>query len=118
MAKKQTGTERAKQIGPRKLKDLVDAYDAAKAGKRRIGKSFSDLKRSQVEHEHLNGPAFDQAMKERDMEAPDLADYLDALEYYRDQLGILDRAKSAPRLPLGGDSGEEEAEDEGREEAA
>lgn len=109
MAKKPA---KAKQIGPRKLKDLVDAHDQMKASKKRIGKSFGELKRSMVEHEHLHGSAFDQAIKERDMEPPELADYLEALEYYRNQLGILDKAKSAPRLPLGGEEegGEEEAE--------
>ncbi len=53
-----------------------------------------------VENNHLHRKAFRAAVAEDRMEAEKLAEYYEQLEYYRDVLGLADRAKNAPSLPM------------------
>jgi hypothetical protein len=96
-----TGTERALQIGPRKLKQLAASGRSAYRDSRKISGAYGEQVRNAVEHDHLHKQAFSQAMKEDRMEPAELNDFYSALDYYRDELGLLERAKSAPRLPIG-----------------
>jgi hypothetical protein len=59
---------------------------------------------------HLHPQAFAQAMREDKMEPPELRSYYEHLDHYRQELGLEDRAASAPELPM-----EEEAEGEATE---
>lgn len=100
-AEEKTGTERAIQIGARKLKNLAGASRSAYRDSRRISGALGEQLRNAAEHEHLHLKAFRSVMAEDRMEPPELADFYAAQEYYRDELGLLERAKSAPRLPMG-----------------
>lgn len=70
-----------------------------------------------VEKKHLHKRAWATALKEDRMEPEALAEYYDHLNHYRDELGLIERAESAPRLEVDGDrseadDGDEEAENE------
>lgn len=92
------GTEKVLQIGPRKLKSLRDSGRAAYRDQRKVSGAFGELVRKHAEHDHLHVKAFRSVMAEDRMEPDELADFYAAQEYYRDELGLTERANSAPRL--------------------
>jgi hypothetical protein len=93
-----------------KIKELARSYENAKEKTSEIGGTIGSALRTASENNNLHTGAFRQAMKEKRMEAGRLADYYDHLDFYRDVLGLLDKAKSAPRLEFG--PGEEDDEEE------
>jgi hypothetical protein len=116
MAKaKEDGTQKALQTGVRKLKELLGIARSSRADISRIDSNYGSAVRSAVEKNHLHKRAWNMAVKEDRMEPPELAAYYDALDYYRDVLGLLERANSAPSFSVieGGksdDGGQEAAE--------
>jgi hypothetical protein len=97
------------QIGPRKLKTLAGQAKAAYRASRQAAGQLGEAVRSAVEHDHLHAKAFRSVMAEDRMEPDELADFYAAQEFYREQLGLLERARSAPRLPIdeGAEGGDE-----------
>ncbi len=109
--KAETGTEKAKQIGVKALKDLVAMARSTKANVSELAGRFGEAVKNAVENKHLHRKAFRSVVAEDRMEPDALADFYDAQDYYRDVLGLNDRAKSAPRLSLvGGTDVAEDAE--------
>jgi hypothetical protein len=103
MAKKQqTGTEKARQIGVKALKELVSLARSAKNDVSEISGRLGQAIANAVESKHLHRKAFRSVLAEDRMEPDALADFYDAQEFYRDALGLNERAKSAPRLSLVG----------------
>jgi hypothetical protein len=101
MAKKQeTGTEKARQIGVKALKDLLALARSTKNDVAELAGSFGQAVANAVENKHLHRKAFRSVVAEDRMEPDALADFYDAQEFYRDALGLNERAKSAPRLEL------------------
>ncbi len=100
--KAETGTEKAKQIGVKALKDLVAMARSTKADVSELAGRFGEAVKNAVESKHLHRKAFRSVVAEDRMEPDALADFYDAQDYYRDVLGLNDRAKSAPRLSLVG----------------
>lgn len=84
----------------RKLTNLRKAARSAYKDTRAIAGSYGEQVRSAIEHDHLHRKAWSQAIKEDRMEPAELAEFYDQLEYYRDELGLRQRAESAPSLPL------------------
>lgn len=64
-----------------------------------------------VENKHLHKKAWSTAMREDKMEPEQLKLYYEHLDHYRDELGLIKRADSAPDLPMDGEDGDGE-EDE------
>jgi hypothetical protein len=101
MAKKsETGTEKAKQIGVNALKDLVKLTRSTKNDVSEMAGRLGEAIANAVENKHLHRKAFRAVLAEDRMEPDKLADFYDAQDYYRDILGLIDRANSAPRLSL------------------
>ena len=101
--KDETPTQTALQIGVRKLKVLAGSARAAYRDSRKISGAIGEQIRNAVEHDHLHKQAFSAVMREDRMEPAELADFYAAQDFYRDELGLIERAKSAPRLPMGED---------------
>lgn len=112
MAKKpeKTPTEEAHQIGQKKLKSLLAAARSAAEDSHEITSSLGGKIASAVENDHLHKKAFS-TLRMMDKLTPEkLRNYWDTLEYYVDISGLGDRAASAPALPLDGEDGTEEEE--------
>jgi hypothetical protein len=106
-------SEVSQQTGKRKLKELLGtARDAYKDG-RSIAGALGQAIKEAVEHNYLHAKAFKSVVAEDRMTPEKLADFYAAQEYYRDVLGLNERAASAPRLGL---EEKGEAEEEGEEE--
>lgn len=109
MAKKE---KTALQISVKALSDLLKLARSTKNDMAEMAGTFGSAIAKAVDDKHLHRKAFRSVVAEDRMEPEALRDFYDAQDYYRDALGLIERAKSAPRLPEGDD--EEEAEDEGR----
>jgi hypothetical protein len=99
---------KALQTGVRKLRELMGMVRTVReeATERRI--ELTAALKIAVENNHLHKKAFAAVCAEDRMEPEKLADYYDHLEYYRDALGLNERAASAPKLEvIEGGKGEE-----------
>lgn len=115
MAKKaeETGTQKARMTGERKLKELLGIARSVKNDVSELAGKLGSAIANAVEKNHLHRKAFRAAVAEDRMEPEKLADYYDNLDYYRDVLGLTERAKSAPKFSViegGKDDGEAQAE--------
>ena len=70
---------------------------------RSLAGTFGEKIANAVEHDRLHLKAFRSVVAEDRMEPDKLAEFYDAQEYYRDVLGLNERAKSAPRLAIDND---------------
>lgn len=71
-----------------------------------------------IEKKHVHKKALAQALKERNMEPGELHMFYAHLDHYRERLGLLELAESAPPLPIEDDGeGDEGGEEEFREAA-
>jgi hypothetical protein len=98
--KAETGTQKATQIGVKALKDLLALARSTKADVSELAGTLGQAIANAVESKHLHRKAFRSVVAEDRMEPDALADFYDAQEYYRDVLGLNERARSAPRLAL------------------
>jgi hypothetical protein len=96
------------QTSVKKLKALLRVAEAAYKDSRSIAGGYGEQVARAVEHDHLHKQAFASVVREARMTPEKLAAFYDAQSYYRDVLGLDERAASAPRLPMA-----EEGEDEG-----
>jgi len=103
-------SEVAPQTGEKKLRSLMNAARSAYKDSLAISGAYGEKIANAVEHDHLHKKAWASVVAEDRMTPEKLAEFYDAQEYYRDVLGLNERAKSAPRLRLEG--GEEETEEE------
>jgi hypothetical protein len=62
-----------------------------------------------VDEKHLHKGAWAIAMREDKMEPAELRSHYEHLEHYRRELGLIDRAESAPELPMEDEAEAEEA---------
>jgi hypothetical protein len=112
MAKKGDPKEAVRKVtSARKLKELLASARSAKNDISEIAGGFGSEIKAAVEKNHLHRKAFRAAIAEDRMEPEKLAEYYEQLDYYRDVLGLLERAQNAPKLPMGeATEGEEEGE--------
>ncbi len=104
---------KAPVTGVKTLKDLLGLARRTKEKTSELAGELGSAIRTAVENKHLHRKAFRSVIAEDRMEPDALADFYDAQDYYRDVLGLVERAKSAPRLPIAEKDEDEEA-DEGR----
>ena len=109
MVKAKTGTENAAQTPAKRLETLLKLARSTRRDQQSLAGTYGEKIAKAVEDEHLHPKAFSAAVKEDRMEPAELADYYDALDYYRDVLGLNERAESAPKLDM--ELKEEEADD-------
>jgi hypothetical protein len=108
---KKTENPNARPMTPVKvLEDLLKAARRTKNDVAEIAGAFGQKLANAVESKHLNRKAFRAVMAEDRMEPEKLAEFYDAQDYYRD-VGLTDRAASAPKLPI--EESTEDGEDEG-----
>jgi hypothetical protein len=93
-------TETAKQISGNKLRKLIKAKNGAKKQTREINGSVGGQISDAVENENLDKVAFSMASRLEAMSPEKLWTTLPALLYYIDELGLEEKAKSAPPLPV------------------
>jgi hypothetical protein len=67
---------------------------------------------------HVHKKALAQALRERNMEPGELHMFYAHLDHYRDKLGLLELAESAPPLPMDDEGEEDEGGEEEYREAA
>jgi hypothetical protein len=100
-----------KVTSARKLKELLASARSAKNDISEIAGGLGSEIKAAVEKNHLHRKAFRAAIAEDRMEPEKLAEYYEQLDYYRDVLGLLERAQNAPKLPMGeATEGEEDGE--------
>lgn len=92
-----------------KVRELARSFENTKESVSEISGRLGSALRTAAENNNLHLGAFRQAMKEKRMEPARLNDFYAHLDFYRDVLGLLDKAESAPRLPLADDQKGEEA---------
>lgn len=90
-------SEVSRQIGARKLRELIATACAASNDMREIAGSLGAEIKDAAENHHLHKKAF---AADR-MEPEKLAEFLDCLDYYLDVTGLRDRASKVQRLPMG-----------------
>lgn len=104
----ETGTERAAQTSPSKIKALLTAaktaYQDGRAAAGIIGKKIATA----AEHDHLHVKAFATLRAMDRMEPEKAAEYWDVLQYYVDNSRVGEKIKSALRLALGDEREEED----------
>lgn len=98
-----TGPEAASQIAVKKLDSLLKASRSCNCDIQSLRDTLGEKIAKAVENEHLHKRAFAAVVKEDKMEPEELRDFYDAQEYYRDVLGLNERAKSAPAFDLEAD---------------
>lgn len=96
------------QTPVKKLKALLRTAEAAYKDQRSIAGGYGEQIARAVEHDHLHKQAFAAVVREARLTPEKLAAFYDAQSYYRDVLGLDERAASAPRLPMseGGEEGD------------
>lgn len=97
---------------PAKLKSLMKQHRDAKANLTDIASDLSTATRGMVENNHLHVKAFNMCKALDRMSPEKLAEWADHFFPYYDMLGLADRAKTAQRLPLEGES--EDTKDQGK----
>jgi hypothetical protein len=110
MAKKSTKTSTTKLTPAGTLTKLRAAYRRMTANNAENRGTYGSMVKEAEETKHLHKKALATALKEDKMEPPELRAYYEHLEHYRKELGLEDRAASAPELPMA-----EEGEEEGQE---
>jgi hypothetical protein len=95
------------QISERKLKQLIKDARTAYKDTRAIAEDFGQKIAQAIEHDHLHRKAFAVIKTADRMEPEKLAEFFDALDYYRDASGLNERAASAPRMEMGNDNVEQ-----------
>jgi hypothetical protein len=90
----------AEQINERKLKSLLGSARKTYKDTRSAAGTLGEQIRSAVEHDHLHAKAFRSVVAEDRMEPEKLAEFYDAQEFYRDILGLNERASSAPKFEV------------------
>jgi hypothetical protein len=105
-------SEVMKMPSERKLKDLARQYQNCKETTSELGGRMGSAMRTMADNDGLHPQAFRQAMSELKKEPGRLNDFLAHLDFYRDVLGVVARAESAPRLPMGDEVGAEDGGDE------
>lgn len=95
---------KVKQISVNALQGLLKLARSTKNGVAELAGSLGAAIASAVENKHLHRKAFRSVIAEDRMEPAALADFYDAQDYYRDVLGLTERAKNAPRLPMEDDA--------------
>lgn len=100
------------------LKDLADTDDGLKEQIDGLVGSLRETIGNAQEKKHLNKKAYGRAKALRRYKSNEVLarDVMDQLAYMH-MLGIFDRVKSVPPLPLDGDAGETEQGDESEQEA-
>lgn len=110
-------SEVEKMIGARKLQNLAKSAREARADAQEIAGQLGQKIANSVERDNLHRKAFRAVMAEDKMTPEKLAEFYEHLDYYRDVLGLLAKAESAPRLAFEeGEDEEEEGEINGAEE--
>ena len=102
-----TGTQEAKQITGAKLKKLVKAKENARKQTSEINGDIGDMIADAIEKDNLDKVAFAMATRLDRMSPEKLWVTLPALLYYIDELGLKEKAESAPPLPVEEETGEE-----------
>jgi hypothetical protein len=102
--------ETAIQTSEKKLKYLMGRSRSTYKDQRALSGVLGQLIADAVEHDHLHRKAFSAVRAEDRMEPEKLAAYYDALEFYRDVLGLTERAESAPSFPTVIEGGKEKHE--------
>jgi|SRR5581483_1285816 len=117
MAKKDSEAVKPSEVSQQtpkgKLKTLMSAARSAYKDARAIAGGYGEKVAQLVEHEHLHKKAWASVVAEDRMTPEKLAEFYDTQAYYRDVLGLNERAESAPKLRLEPDK--EDAEDDGEE---
>ena len=111
MAKKKD--EQATKVTPeRRVKSLLASARLARSNVSEIVGVYRSELKEHIEKHHLHRKAFHAVVAEDRMEPNALAEFYEHQEYYRDVLGLTERAKNAPRLPMGDGpaAGEEEGD--------
>src|SRR5690348_9501105 len=86
-------------IGEKKLRALFNSAKTTRARTSEIAGALGEEIKTAIEKNHLHRKAFRAVLAEDRMEPEHLAEYYEQLDYYRDALGLVERAKSAPRFP-------------------
>jgi hypothetical protein len=94
------------QTGVKTLKELLALARTTKNNVAEMAGTLGQAIANAVENKHLHRKAFRSVVAEDRMEPDKLADFYDHQEYYRDVLGLHERAKNAPRLPMEGEEAE------------
>ena len=100
MAKKDKGEVR-QVTSARKLRELLGSARSTASDISELSGGLGSEINTAVEKNHLHRKAFRAAVAEDRMEPEKLAEYYEQLDYYRDVLGLTERAKNAPKLPMG-----------------
>ena len=102
-----TGTQQERQISAAKLKKLVKAREGARKQTSEINGGIGDMVADAIEKDNLDKVAFAMACRLDRMSPEKLWVTLPALLYYIDELGLKEKAESAPPLPVEEETGEE-----------
>lgn len=98
-------SEVKKMPSANKIKELARNWEHTKETTGEISGRLGSALRAAAENNNLHTGAFRQAMREKKMEAGRLADFYDHLDFYRDVLGLEEKAASAPRFDFKGEEG-------------
>lgn len=109
---KGTATDKAGQISGNKLKRLMADARSAYKDSREIAGELGQKIANAVEHDNLHKKAFAFVRMADRMEPEKLADFLDAVDYYRDVSGINERAAKVLRMNLDDDGQDDAVVDE------
>ena len=100
------------------LKSLAAAKDRLETQVDRAKEGYDEELAVAVEKKHVHKKALAQALKERKMNPGELHVFYAHLDHYRDKLGLLELAESAPPLPMDDEGEEDEGGEEEFKEAA
>ena len=100
------------------LKSLAIAKDKLKKQLKHAKDGFDAELAEAVDKKHVHKKALAQVLKERNMEPGELHMFYAHLDHYRDKLGLLELAASAPPLPMDDEGEEDEGGEEEFKEAA
>jgi hypothetical protein len=82
------------------VKSLATAFDQMQTKSQRARGDYGEQVAEAVEKKHLHKRAWAAVQKERKMEPGELNEFYAHQDYYREKLGLLELAESAPPLDL------------------
>ena len=99
-AKPKAEVKQQGQIEAKKLKTLANSWESTRDEVSELSGDLGSQIRLAIKEEGLHRRAFRAVMAERKMEAEKLAEFYEALDFYREVLGLVERAASAPKFEV------------------